>query len=232
MAGSIGLEPIAYRLTADCSTIELTSHQRLWRGSNSRPLAWQANALTIWATEPWMIPLRIELRTTWFGVWFWTWTKISDSLRNTLYDSHKSQVRYRLRYGIKYSFCCPFLRLVWKGRSQLVLWCTWGATIPQSLMAWDFKQKLMFLDYLITFNITWSGSGRSSWLLSGLTTPVVSTRSLELSKASLALHVPQHFNRIQPLVRYVFLHKGDSLILVLPCVCQFRHRCIYTAEYK
>ena len=27
LAGSIGLEPIAYRLTAGCSTIELTTHK-------------------------------------------------------------------------------------------------------------------------------------------------------------------------------------------------------------
>lgn len=28
LAGSIGLEPIAYRLTAGCSTIELTTHKK------------------------------------------------------------------------------------------------------------------------------------------------------------------------------------------------------------
>ena len=78
------------------------------------------------------------------------------------------------------------------------------------LAARDFKQKLLFLDYLITFNITCSGSGRSCLLLRRLTSQVVSTLFLDLSKTQLALHVPQHFSRIQPLIRYTFLYKGDS----------------------
>ena len=30
---------------------------------------------------------------------------------------------------------------------------------------------------------------------------------------------PYHFSRIQPLIRYTFLYKGDSLLLALPRVC-------------
>ena len=58
------------------------------------------------------------------------------------------------------------------------------------LAARDFKQKLLFLDYLITFNITCSGSGRSCLLLRRLTSQVVSTPSANLFVAWLALHVP------------------------------------------
>lgn len=42
MAGNIGFEPITYRLTADCSAVELISHYysfwRKWRDSNPRAL--------------------------------------------------------------------------------------------------------------------------------------------------------------------------------------------------
>lgn len=75
----------------------------------------------------------------------------------------------------------------------------------------DFKQKTLFLDYLITFNFIWSGSGRSCLLLRRFTSQVVSTRSLNLSKASLALRVPFTSAEFNHLFDMHFYIKGTHL---------------------
>ena len=63
---AIGIEPTTCWLQVSCSTVEPCQHiitkkllyfhfkfkWRLRRGSNPRPLAWQASTLTNWATEP------------------------------------------------------------------------------------------------------------------------------------------------------------------------------------
>ena len=54
---AIGIEPTTCWLQVSCSAIEPMKHiiklkWRLRRGSNPRPLAWQASTLTNWATEP------------------------------------------------------------------------------------------------------------------------------------------------------------------------------------
>ena len=74
----------------------------------------------------------------------------------------------------------------------------------------DFKQIKINLDYLITYNITCLGIGRSCLLLRRFTSQVVSTPSKDLSLAWLALN-PRSLSRIQPIIRYTFLYKGDSL---------------------
>ena len=85
--------------------------------------------------------------------------------------------------------------------------------------------KLKNLDYLITYNFTWLGIGRSCLLLRRLTSQVVSTPSKDLSLAWLALNfliVSAEFNRLFDIH---FCIKGTHFS-AFPCVCQFHHSSI------
>ena len=57
MVPLVGFEPTTCWLQVSCSTkwakaAQILNCWREWRGSNPRPLAWQASALTSWATPP------------------------------------------------------------------------------------------------------------------------------------------------------------------------------------
>ena len=84
----------------------------------------------------------------------------------------------------------------------------------------DFKQIKINLDYLITYNFTCLGIGRSCLLLRRLTSQVVSTPSKDLSLAWLALNfliVSAEFNRLFDIH---FCIKGTHFT-AFPCVCHF-----------
>ena len=89
----------------------------------------------------------------------------------------------------------------------------------------DFKQIKINLDYLITYNFTCLGIGRSCLLLRRLTSQVVSTPSKDLSLAWLALNfliVSAEFNRLFDIH---FCIKGTHFT-AFPCVCLFHHSSI------
>jgi len=90
----------------------------------------------------------------------------------------------------------------------------WWAT--QELNLHDYSNRGILSNYTliglshnhILMNL---GLGRSCLLLRKLISQVVSTPSKDLSLAWLALTVPYLLSRIQPIIRYRFLYKGDSL---------------------
>ena len=89
----------------------------------------------------------------------------------------------------------------------------------------DFKQIKINLDYLITYNFTCLGIGRSCLLLRRLTSQVVSTPSKDLSLAWLALNfliVSAEFNRLFDIH---FCIKGTHST-AFPCVFLFHHSAI------
>ena len=116
--------------------------------------------------------------------------------------------------------------------------CSRGAaseTRTRMHYARDFKQKLLFLDYLITFNVTWSGSGRSSLLLRRLTSQVVSTPSLDLSKAWIALRALNTLAEFNHLFDIHFCIKGTrlyqlSLVSANSTMAAYCSLCFYYTE--
>ena len=89
----------------------------------------------------------------------------------------------------------------------------------------DFKQIKINLDYLIAYNFTCLGIGRSCLLLRRLTSQVVSTPSKDLSLAWLALNfliVSAEFNRLFDIH---FCIKGTHST-AFPCVFPFHHSAI------
>ena len=94
------------------------------------------------------------------------------------------------------------------------------------LLSRDFKQIKINLDYLITYNLTCLGIGRSCLLLRRLTSQVVSTPSKDLSLAWLALNflvVSAEFNRLFDIH---FCIKGTHST-AFPCVFPFHHSAIF-----
>ena len=107
----------------------------------------------------------------------------------------------------------------------LYIGATGGIWTRMIFLSRDFKQIKINLDYLITYNFTCLGIGRSCLLLRRLTSQVVSTPSKDLSLAWLALNfliVSAEFNRLFDIH---FCIKGTHFT-AFPCVFLFHHSSI------
>lgn len=84
------------------------------------------------------------------------------------------------------------------------------------------------MDYLFTFSIICSGSGRSCWLLSGL---YHSSSLYTFQECILGLARGRHFSlpRIHPQFALKFLSRGDSVSVVPLCLPHFTNPALFVS---